>query len=382
MPRVLVAHGFLLRWDAAMVETSGELDAIPWSPPVKVPDPDAFGPQVNYRSDLTSVYNSELAMLRSLSPGSSPNHATELANWFYFPWSKSLVRYPGGKDLRELRVARNRDLINSSEQDKLAAATIAVFGLSVGSNVVENLVRTGIGSNFILGDMDILTPTNLNRMSATPQSLGENKVHWISKYISTVDPYVNQTHLTDGADRPGLEALAASDSPPDVIFDEVDDLAIKVAIRDVAKTNKIPVVMVTDVADTVLLDVERYDLTEGTKAFNGRLSRQQLEAIRAGALQEPERRRLLIKLIGPRHLTTRMVNSALDINQRLTGMPQLGTTAAIGGAVASIAAREILVGRHFPSGRRVVSMHKTLSLQASSSRGEALHAIRRLIRER
>lgn len=66
--------------------------------------------------------------------------------WIFFPWSGELVRYPDKLLHRELRTFRNRNLITVGEQSVLSEARVAVLGLSVGSNVVDQFVQTGIGA--------------------------------------------------------------------------------------------------------------------------------------------------------------------------------------------------------------------------------------------
>ncbi|MDQ1248669.1 MAG: tRNA threonylcarbamoyladenosine dehydratase, partial [Actinomycetota bacterium] len=100
--------------------------------------------------------------------------------WWLFEWSGQLVRFPERDDLRALRTFRNRDLITPTEQAILYSATIAVFGLSVGSNVVERLVGSGIGGTFILADMDIIEPSNLNRINGVFSDVGEHKVDFVA----------------------------------------------------------------------------------------------------------------------------------------------------------------------------------------------------------
>src|SRR3989344_3614154 len=65
--------------------------------------------------------------------------------WVYYPWLNRVIHFPPIAELRVLRTSRNRNLITAEEQSKLYDSTIAVIGMSVGSNVVEALVSQGIG---------------------------------------------------------------------------------------------------------------------------------------------------------------------------------------------------------------------------------------------
>lgn len=278
------------------------------------------------------------------------SQGNKFGKWFLFPWSGELVRYPDMAQHRALRTSRNRNLITDAEQDKLYDSTIAVFGLSVGSKVVEQLVGSGIGGTLILGDPDHITPSNLNRISGGFSHVGMKKIHKVASEISAADPYIEQVHFTDGVTEENLEALG--EHRPNIIFDEVDDLRMKALIRQYAKKEGIPVVMATDLGDKSIIDVERYDL-EDAKPFGGRLKDSELEKLYSGDVTAEEIQRYMVKIVGIAHVTPRVMESVLQVGNTLSGLPQLGTTATKGGAAAAVTAREILLGHDVPSGRHV-----------------------------
>ncbi len=106
---------------------------------------------------------SEVAAFKQEMTGGQPDN---YGYWVFYPWSGSLVRFPAKEDLRLLKTARNRNLVTHEEQQKLFDATVLIAGMSVGSNIVEALISQGIGGKFILIDMDVIEPTNLNRIRA------------------------------------------------------------------------------------------------------------------------------------------------------------------------------------------------------------------------
>lgn len=270
----------------------------------------------------------------------------------YFDWLRALVRYPDMVDHQELRTYRNRELITREEQIRLLGKRAVVFGLSVGSNVLEQLVRSGVGGAFAFGDPDDLTPTNLNRVNASMIDVGVSKLVIAARKTSLIDPYLTQQHYLDGATNESLAQLR--NFAPDVIFDEVDDLAIKAKLRLFARETATPLVMVTDLADKAIVDVERYDIDVSTKPFGGRLSGDTFRALLEGRpMNEKEKRRLMIKMVGVHNLTPRMIASATKIGHEIGGLPQLGTTSALGGSAGTLVAREILLGRRMRSGRYV-----------------------------
>lgn len=287
-------------------------------------------------------------------------HGETYGQWFFFPWSRELVRYPEREDHRALHTYRNRDLITVNEQLRLYEATIAVCGLSVGSNVVESLLRSGIGGTLILGDMDSIEPANLNRIVGTFLDVGVTKLDLVARRVSTTDPYIDQFHLSAGVTIEGLAQIHA-ERPIDLIIDEVDDLSIKAGIRQFGYDRRIPVLMATDVGDRSVIDIERYD-QKRVHAFNGRLNKRDLGRLAAGPLKAEDSRRLTVKLVGLRSVTTRLIISAFRTGKTLAGLPQLGTTATLGGALVAVAARELLLGRKLQSGRCTCSPKRILHL--------------------
>lgn len=327
--------------------------------------------------DTTGFAFAEYKAIAEMSSWGDVDDTT--GRWIFFPWSGDLVKYPPVEVHRRLRTARNAYLVTADEQELLGRATIAVFGLSVGSNVVERLAISGIGGSYVLADPDMIQATNLNRMRGSIADLGEGKVDHVAMWLSEIDPYIDQIHLRDGVTEGALSALLEGGSRPDVLIDEVDDLVAKMMIRVYARAHRVPVVMVTDVADSVLVDVERYDTDPRSEPFGGRLSSGQLAALSSGELSDRQRRQVLLKIIGVRNLNTRMVKSALDVDKRLAGVPQLGTTAGMAGSLGAIAVREILLGRPMRSGRYVVSARRALHLERSAPAAEALAALLKLL---
>jgi tRNA A37 threonylcarbamoyladenosine dehydratase len=314
--------------------------------------------ELQYPSDKDDEIAREQFNIRNLDLGVS------FGTWVYFPWSKSLVRFPDKDDLRSLRTSRNRALITEEEQKKLYDSTIAVFGLSVGSNVVERLVSSGIGGKLIIGDMDTIEPSNLNRINNSFLTVGAKKVHALGQKISEIDPYIEQIHLENGVSQEELNGIVTANKP-DVIVDEIDDLTMKVELRSYAQQNGIPLIMATDVGDKSLIDVERYDLPKSkTKPFHGKISQKNLDLIKGGKISEQERAKILVKIVGLTNTTPRLVESAMKQGTELAGLPQLGSTATIGGAFVTIATREILLGRKMKSGRSIVGPKNILDLES------------------
>jgi len=85
--------------------------------------------------------------------------------------------------------SRSELLLGESSTLRLAACTVAVFGMGgVGSFVVEALARAGIG-HFILVDNDVVDVTNINRqLIATHETIGTPKVLAARDRILAINP--------------------------------------------------------------------------------------------------------------------------------------------------------------------------------------------------
>jgi molybdopterin/thiamine biosynthesis adenylyltransferase len=299
--------------------------------------------------------------------------------WFHYPWNNSLVRFPESDDLYELRTFRNRDLITKNEQDTLRNKKIAIFGLSVGSNVIDNTARSGIGNSYLLFDFDRLSSTNLNRIYASMGHVGLLKTTVTGRKIAELDPYISQQHFINGYDGNTDGILRVE--KPDVIIDEVDNLKVKARLRNIASELGVPIVMAGDSDDVLVLDIERYDQRK-TRPFNGKLSQKEVDSLINDEMSTDVYESTLIKLLGLKNLSTRLVKSGMLRGVELTGFPQLGTTSAIGGAMASVAIRDILLGRKIDSGTRVQNIRKSIESGRPTTIIEDINIIKSFVKYR
>ncbi len=288
----------------------------------------------------------------------------EYGKWVFFPWLDQLVHYPSKEHHQLLRTARNRELVTSEEQARLLEANIGVFGLSVGSRVCESLVISGIGGTYVLGDTDSISSTNLNRISGSVADLDETKISKVAKNVSLTDPYVEQIHFPEG-----FTDGFSSNQRLSIIVDEVDDLKSKVGMRIFARENGIALIMATDIGDSSIIDIERYD--QGyEEPFHGKIKEKDLERISSGDFTDVEKRKYLAKLIGLSNVSARLISSMTEQEVTLSGIPQLANTAVIGGGLVAIASREILLGRTMKSGRYVLKTKNILGMKSPTGKIE------------
>lgn len=286
--------------------------------------------------------------------------------WFYYPWNQSLVHFPDEQTYYDAIHDRDRNIIRPEEQAKRIGKTALIAGLSVGSHIFEHMQYAGVVDGFILADYDTVSVSNLNRLHAGMPQVGERKVDYFAKRASELNPYIQQTLLREGVTEASLEGLERA---PSILFDAVDDFAAKALLRQYAQHHGIPVVMATDVGYKSIIDIERHDLRP-TLPFNGRLPAETVDAMLKGELTEGERMQITTRLIGLGNASIRLLDSVNDPTR--TSFPQLEVTAAQGGALATIAARDILLDRRVPSGRYVHDARKALRLSSDVTFQETL----------
>ncbi|HET9721489.1 MAG TPA: ThiF family adenylyltransferase [Candidatus Saccharimonadales bacterium] len=289
-------------------------------------------------------------------------NADDWGDWVYYPWLNQVVHFPPKSQLRALRTSRNQNLITAEEQSKLYSSTIMVIGMSVGSNVAEALAAHGVGGCLILVDMDIIEPSNLNRIRSPYHHVGLHKVEAVSRKLWEIDPYLQIVQLREGLNEANLpEAL--DKYRIDVLVDEMDDLRMKIILREAAKARRLPVVMAADDGDDALLDIERYDTDPDAVAFGGRIPEDILGRIKQGGIPRAELGVMIGKyFVGADNIPLRMYQSLAQVGKSLPSWPQLGGAAALSGVALAYIIRKILLGEKIRDGRVLLSLDEKISL--------------------
>ena len=280
--------------------------------------------------------------------------ASEEANdqhvWIYYPWQNKVVHAPAENEYFKLRTNRNRNIITVQEQKNYRETKIGVAGLSVGSAALTSLVRTGGPKVIKIADFDVVEISNLNRMHATLLDVGSNKVDVIARNIWEIDPFAQLFLWESGLNEHNTEEFLLKDPKLDIFIEEMDDITMKILVRKMCRQHKIPVLMATDMGNTIILDVERFDLEPQRPLLHGKM--EQLN------LQQPWIE-IANNILGQENIEERMRESIAQIGKTLSGVPQLGTTAALGGIALSYAVRAIANKQNMPSGRYIINLEET-----------------------
>ncbi|MDP3997796.1 MAG: ThiF family adenylyltransferase [bacterium] len=282
----------------------------------------------------------------------------QAGKWVYLSWRHILLHILDDDGYQQVRTGRNRNIIPADEQTKYYHSTIGIAGLSVGNSVALSIVLTGGGKHLKLADPDTLELTNLNRIRGSISELTEPKTYMAARQIYELDPYADITFYPDGLTEDNINDFFDG---LDVVIDEIDQLGMKIRIRQEAKKRKIPVVMAADNGDSGILDIERHDLDDNIPYFHGRAGEDIAEQVLDKNLPLPLIGQMIgEKLIGYDVTEPRLQESLLEIGKTIPTWPQLGGAALLNGVIVSAAVRKILTGQPLIDNRAVASVSSWL----------------------
>ncbi len=295
----------------------------------------------------------------------------EFGHWVYFPWKRALVHYPDRQDLEDLQANRNLKLVERDDQKSLGKKKIVSFGLSVGHSILRLAAQSGIGTgqdgSLTFIDFDDLSVSNTNRLPSDMDEVGLPKVDIMARRLSERNPWSRLVRLPEGY-TPNVDAVIDAEAP-DIYVEEVDNSVAKAQIRALAKKNKKPLIMVTDMGDKSILYVERYDTDPDLMPFNKRLSKDMYDQLVAGTLPQDQMIKAMMSIAGLKHVlrTPKLIESFMAIGTELGGLPQLGTTVTAGAALGVTAMKHILLGHDLPTGTYIEFADKTLKMKRQTS---------------
>lgn len=125
--------------------------------------------------EFVDSWPTQRASLSRLRPAPDDESLAEAPRFVYYPWRRAVVKILGPRSFRRLRLDRNRNLITTAEQERLAHLVVGVVGLSAGHVLAHTLAMQGLCGEMRLADFDDLELSNLNRVPATLFDLGVNK---------------------------------------------------------------------------------------------------------------------------------------------------------------------------------------------------------------
>jgi molybdopterin/thiamine biosynthesis adenylyltransferase len=308
-----------------------------------------------YRANETIQLNS---IKQKLAEHYGGRKSWELGAWVYYPWRQELVHVLAEEDFTALRTIRNRELINSEEQQKLYEFPVACVGMSVGSASALSLVLSGASKQLKVADGAVISGSNLNRIMTGINSVGLEKSLVIARAAYEMNPFMQVKRFSKVASKT-TEELFDSPWPVRAVIDEIDDLEIKIRLRLEAKKRRLPVIMATELGDSVMLDVERFDLEPDRKLFHGLVPGIE-KILERKDMNHREWQKHAASIIQTKNMPIILQKSLLKIGSSIVTHPQLGSTVLMTGGVTTYAIKRIATGQSLPSGRTNISLDKIL----------------------
>lgn len=302
--------------------------------------------------ELELVKNPELLSI----PEKLDSSKTIKTLWIYYPWRNMLVHCLGEEDFKRLRLSRNQNIITEDEQKKFEKFRVGVAGLNVGNPGAVCLALEG-DIKMKLTDNDVLSLSNLNRFRAGLPDLGLNKAVLSARQVWEINPFAELEVFDKGISPDNIEKFLL-EPKIDILVEEMDNLPLKIKIRELAKKNKIPVVMVTGNGPNVIVDVERFDLELELPLMSGYLKKEIIDGIAAGPKTFNEKIMLARDFIGIKYIHKRVLESFEVVGLKLASIPQTAESSFLRGAAICYVVRQIAQGNKMPSGRYDLNMEK------------------------
>ncbi|OGH58608.1 MAG: hypothetical protein A2725_02820 [Candidatus Magasanikbacteria bacterium RIFCSPHIGHO2_01_FULL_33_34] len=278
----------------------------------------------------------------------------------YLPWKNLCVVCLSEDLFFEVRTARNRDLITKKEQGNFRDASIAIAGLSVGSNIARICVLQGGPKKINIADADVIGLSNLNRIINGIDSIGKKKTQALAEKLYEMDPYLNIVEFDNGVNNKNVDDFIHNDGEVvKLIVEEVDDLPAKIVLREYASKHKIPLFSITDNGDGIIVDIERYDEDYEINDFYKRMEKIPKEK---NNLKIQDIAKVVTNFIGVDDVDTNMLDSVSRVGKDIYSWPQVGGTAVLAGVVGAYIVRQILNEKKLSSGRYLISLTDIFSI--------------------
>ncbi len=258
-------------------------------------------------------------------------------HWVYLPWEQKVFRLLEPDDYFELITNRNRDKITLEEQQSLRTKCVGIMGLSVGGEAAVTIAQEHLCGHIVLADHDQLDLSNLNRLNAGFDELGENKAVLVARRIAKIDPYLKVTVYQEGVTDNNVDSFL---DDLDLLVEECDHLPIKFSIRTKAIQRRLNVIFAGD--ERGFLSVEPYGAYSGLEPFHGRINSQPLP--KNGFRSAREFWKALTEWLGGWDaISERSRNSLNAIGTSLVGYPQLASEARFAAGQVGHVARRLLL---------------------------------------
>lgn len=290
--------------------------------------------------------------------------STGYGNWVLLPWESRLVHLLPEAEYLEVVTNRNHDKITPAEQRLLRSRRVGVVGLSVGAEAAVSIAQEHLCGEMRLADFDPLSLSNLNRLGAGFDEIGENKAILAARRIAKLDPYLEVVVQPEGVTESNLETFLKG---LDLVVEECDSPPVKQIIRQRARALGIDLVFAAD--ERGFLSVEPYRRHPELEPFHGLLASPQLPR---GSFDSPaDFFRCLTEWMGGwDQLSERSKLTLERLGRTRAGYPQLASEARYAAGQIGHVARRLLLDEAMPPFVGHLDLHQLLSLAAADVPGE------------
>lgn len=306
----------------------------------------------------TDKFSEELAAFIEKRSGGDSSMA---GDYIYYPWSGLLLHTVSESEHNRLRTNRMNNLVTPEEQAALEGFACGVAGLSFGNGIALSLVYSGAASTIKIADNDIFETTNLNRVRVGLPSVGQPKTAVTAREIYEINPYSDVGVFDGGIDDNNIENFIGGTKPLNIVFDVIDDLGMKVRLRQAAKKAEVPVVMLTSLEDSILVDVERFDIDPEREIFHGLLG-DVADELMSDDMTEQDKAKYAMKIVNPANVSYRNLTSLAAVGGELVSRPHLFGTVSVVCGLATYITKRIALDEDMPSMRKLVAFHEVLDI--------------------
>jgi len=144
------------------------------------------------------------------------------------------------REIYPRRYLRNRDVIGTGEQIRLARAAVAVAGAGgLGGHVIQLLARIGVG-RLVVADHDVFDETNLNRqVLSASDAVGQSKISAVAASVAGINCGVD---LTCFREKITAATAAGIIRGCDVVVDALDTVRDRFILEAASREQGIPLV--------------------------------------------------------------------------------------------------------------------------------------------
>lgn len=316
-------------------------------------------------SDIADVFLQEFEIFEKNFGDSTIN--PEYGQWVYYPRDRHLVRFAEPHWHHLSLLVRNSLLIRDPDmrlswpeiRKRFDASVVAVAGVSIGNNAIHAVMQDVRPRRVKVADSKDYHMSNANRVRLTYRDFGKNKAVLTSEQIHAIDPFVDISVYRDGIYGTSLEDFVSGNNDlaepvATVIIEEMDDLDMKIAIREAARIHRIPVLMVTDLASAVQLDIRRFDKDSKLPLAGCGVTDDELyasiEECKNADIGKSRFDIFASRLIGINYRQIPEFRKIFLYEEPplFGGWAQLGSTAMMGGGIIGEAVARIILGHRLP----------------------------------